>query len=538
MRRLESEIMPESHSSVEFESSHEGVFSRILEWVKSLSAAASAPNRIVNFLIVLNLAMTLPLACKLSIITDEAFSLQTTSKGVVYAFKQALYFELQAPLYFVLLDIWRGINDSIFFARLFSVLSIALTIKVVALLSQRLFRKIHPGWLAAAVALHPYTAWAATEIRLYAFGILLSSLLLLLFYDGYLAEKPRRSRQIIYLLLSIAALYTQYYLGFLLVANACVLLLLRRWRLLFSYLLGMLAVGLSFTPMALVVLGQVSTHTQTVKSALPWEEGLRVITWEIKEFILPVKPEERLGQLERLRRWVFRFGYVAIAVLLVKNYRRRLNSSDALVWSSIGITTLFYLAAIHVTGEAMLQSRHSFALFIPSSLLAFSLVAKFAKTRARVAWLIAFLIFSSISLYFTFRPLTKNGSWDRVASYIMASEKPDQPVLVFHAGNALTLSYYYRGPNALVPLPRGDKYDTFDINNYVLRDEQEITAAIARVPGDHQQLWLVTDNICHFMDVNYNCEGLEAFVEKYYEVEKTETFFNSKVRLLRRKSTP
>lgn len=530
--------MPESHSSVELESNNEGAFSRIIERGQSLATSASAPNTIINLLIVLNLAITLPLAYKLSIITDEAFSLHTTSKGVVYAFKQALYFELQAPLYFVLLDIWRGVNDSIFFARLFSVLSIALTIKVVALLSQRLFREIHPGWLAVVVALHPYTTWAATEIRLYAFGILLSSLLLLLFYDGYLAEKPRRSRRIIYLLLSLAALYTQYYLGFLLVANACVLLLLRRWRVLFNYLLGMLAVGVSFTPMALVVLGQVSTHTQTVKSIVPWEEALRVITWEIKEYILPVKPEEQLGQLEKLRRWVFRFGYVAVAVLLVRSYRRFLNSTDALIWSAVTITTLFYLAAIHVTGEAMLQSRHSFALFIPSSLLAFSLIAKFAKTRARVVWIITFLIFSSTSLYFTYRPLTKNGSWDQVAAYIMASEKPDQPILVFHAGNALTLAHYYKGTNALVPIPRENRFDTFDIKDYVLRDEQEIKDALARVPGGHEQLWLVTDNVCHFMDVDYNCQGLEEFATKYYEVEKTETFFNSKVRLLRRKPNP
>src|SRR5207253_11329273 len=138
------------------------------------------------------------------------FTLHTTSGGIVYAFNQAVYFELQAPLYFVLLNIWRGINGSIFFSRLFSVICIALTIRVSATLSQRLFKTIHPGWFAALVALHSFAIWATTEIRLYAFGILLSSLLLLLFHDGFLRDKPRRTVQAAYLLLSLVALYTQY----------------------------------------------------------------------------------------------------------------------------------------------------------------------------------------------------------------------------------------------------------------------------------------------------------------------------------------
>ena len=120
----------------------------------------------------------------------------------------------------------------------------------------------------------------------------------------------------------------------------------------------------------------------------------------------------------------------------------------------------------------------------------------------------------------------------------MASEKPGQPVLVFHAGNALTLSFYYKGKNTLMPVPRENRYETFDIRDYVLKDEHEIEEAIRRVPGEHQEVWLVTDGVCHFMDVDYNCQGLEEYVEKYYDVEESQAFYNSKVRLLRRKSQP
>ncbi|HEY0323687.1 MAG TPA: hypothetical protein VGC66_22220 [Pyrinomonadaceae bacterium] len=527
--------MLESQSSVNNESS---LFSRVLDLSRSFARTINASGAIIYFLIALNLSITVPLSYILSIITDEAFSLHTTSKGIGYAFNQALYFELQAPLYFILLNIWREANGSIFFARLFSVLCIAATVKVAACLSQRLVKGVHPGWFAAVVALHPYTIWAATEIRLYALGILLSSLLLLFFYDGFFTDKPRRGAQVIYFVLSVAALYTQYYLGFLLVANAAALLILRRWRAAFIYMLGMVGVGLCFAPMLLVILGQVTTHTQTVTNAVSAMKGLSVIFWHIKEYILPVTPLEKMETLEVLRRWIFRLAYVAIIIALLKNYRRFLTATNILVVTTLSITVLLYVAAVRLTGEAMLQYRHSFVLFIPTALLAFTLVAKAAGGKVRAAWMLIFLLFSLTSLYFTFNPMTKMGSWDKVAQYVMASEKPGQPVLVFHAGNALTLSYYYTGKNVLVPVPRENRFDTFDIKDYVLKDEQEIEDAIARVPGDHREIWLVTDGICRFMDVDYNCQVLDGFVEKHYDIEQSQTFYNSQVRLLRRKPNP
>ena len=93
----------------------------------------SGERLVVPVLILLHLALTLFLAYRLNIWVDEAFSLHTSGRGVGYALHQALHFELQAPLYFVLLSAWRKIDSSIFFARLLSVASVALSLKVIAL---------------------------------------------------------------------------------------------------------------------------------------------------------------------------------------------------------------------------------------------------------------------------------------------------------------------------------------------------------------------------------------------------------------------
>jgi hypothetical protein len=57
---------------------------------------------------------------------DEAYSLNTTSHNLFEVVKFSYNFEGQPPFYFLLLAVWRKINSSIFFARLLSVILIAI----------------------------------------------------------------------------------------------------------------------------------------------------------------------------------------------------------------------------------------------------------------------------------------------------------------------------------------------------------------------------------------------------------------------------
>jgi hypothetical protein len=492
---------------------------------------ASAQGRIVSLLILLHLGITIPLAYRLSIWTDEAFTLNTTGQGIAYAFRQAIRFELQPPLYFVLLNLWRDLNGSIFFARLFSILCAALTIKVAASLAQRLWKNVHPGWVAAVLALHPLMVGSAIEIRVYALVILLTALLLLLFFDGFVADMGSARARWLYLLVSVVSLYTYYYLGFILFANACALLVLRRWRLLFLYLAHMTAVALCFVPMTLIVLGQVTTHTSPLTSATPWWEGLKFISWRIKEYILPAEETRMVG----LRRWTLRLAYVVMILSVVRARKRLLTTANLFTWTIAAVTSLLFLAALRATSEEMMLPRHTAVLFLPSILLAFSVIALIPVRKGVLIGALVMSVFNVVSLSTTYETLKKARNWDQVVAFIGEREEAGQPILVFHAGAALPLAYYYRGPNALVPLPRENSFETFDIRDYVLRDEQEIFDTLARTPGGHEEFWLITDGVCHYLGVEYNCPALEEFVNKYYAVENSRVFANTQVRLLRRK---
>ena len=59
--------------------------------------------------------MTLPIRL------DEPYTMITTAHGPSYAVERALSFEDQPPIYFFLVSIWRVVNKSLTWVRLFSV---------------------------------------------------------------------------------------------------------------------------------------------------------------------------------------------------------------------------------------------------------------------------------------------------------------------------------------------------------------------------------------------------------------------------------
>ena len=93
----------------------------------------------VSLLIILHLLIVLPLAYSLNIWGDEGSTLHTTQHGFFDAFQNAGASERQAPLYFWMMSLWRSINGSIFFARLFSIFCSVSAIKLFADLTRRLF---------------------------------------------------------------------------------------------------------------------------------------------------------------------------------------------------------------------------------------------------------------------------------------------------------------------------------------------------------------------------------------------------------------
>ncbi len=199
-------------------------------------------------LLALFLAVTVAAAARLPFWRDEMYTLATAGAGPVHAYDQAIRFEQQPPLYFVVMSLWRAVLPTLFEARLTSVLCAAAAVGVIAALARRAWPEIAPGWTVLLAGTAPPILWAATELRVYAFLLLLLALLFLCFHEAFLRERPRRVWVAGYVAVALAAFYSHYYAALFIAALVPVALVLGRWAAIRRLLLATALIGLGALP--------------------------------------------------------------------------------------------------------------------------------------------------------------------------------------------------------------------------------------------------------------------------------------------------
>jgi 4-amino-4-deoxy-L-arabinose transferase-like glycosyltransferase len=522
-----------------------------------LETAASSTESSARFLpfclSLLHLIITLPPAYALNIWADEASTLYTTGRGFFYAFQNALADEKQAPLYFWFLSFWREFNDSIFWARLPSIIFSLLAINFFYRLARKFFDFRTAGFVTAVFALHPFLIWASLEIRVYSSVVLLSVLLLKLFFEGYLTEtgvlrkdeKTQRRARIFYVLTAAGALYTNYYLGFLLVGNFCALIVLRKWQAARKYFLQMLIVGAAIVPLLWAIKMQFAVNTNRFQAEKSLFVGLKFLWNHFLTFTLPTEifpPEEATG-ISFVRVWLVRTAILAVVILLVK--KRKVFDKNILALGTIGaVGFAFLLAAYFLLGEIFVEIRHAAMLFAPLILFA-ALVLREALTQSReavkprkfkpilaVSFVVLLMVFFSYSIYTLYPNAAKRGDWGKVGAFLEQTEKPNQPVIVFTAFDALALPYHYKGQNKILP---DEKFFAFEAEAETgsadsWRGQTEFI--ISEIPAETEEIWLLTNEKCAVKDA---CRPLENFVAANYTVINEKDFYKEKVRLLRKK---
>ena len=492
-------------------------------------------------LIGLHLAIALPLAFWLDVWVDEGSTLYTTERGIFFALSNALADEKQAPLYFWFLSLWREINRSIFFARLFSVVCSIGAIAVFANLARKLFDGKAAILIAAFFALHPYLFWASLEIRVYASVILLSVALLKLFYEGY-SEDEKNQSQIYFCLLAVVALYTNYYLGFQLVGMFAALLINRKWSAAKRYFLQMLVVGAAFAPLLWAMKSQFAANTSEFQPDKSIVEGLRVLWTFSLTFALPTEilPPENATLISVARLWLMRLAMLTGIVLFIKN-RRKPNENFVAFGAISLVIALFLLFAYFLLGAGLVETRHASVLFAPLilfvGLFLRNLFPRDESNRKRTNLFAVFpailaAAFFAYAIYALYPNLTKRGDWGKVGAFIEANEKPGQPIIVFTAFDAPTLPYHYHGTNRIYPDAKFFDWGFEDKIGTADSWRRQTEFIISEIPPESREIWLLTNEKC---SNGQACEPLENFVRANYTVIQEKDFYKEKVRLLRKK---
>lgn len=499
-------------------------------------------KKFVLVLIFLHLAVALPLALQLNIWVDEASTLYTTQNGFFQAFHNLFSDEKQAPLYFLLMSLWRKLNDSIFFARLFSIICSVLAIAVFARLARKIWDEKTAIFITTIFALHPFLFWASLEIRLYSLIILLSCLLFNFFYDGYLGEenvagegaKAQRKAQIFYVLTSIAALYTNYYLGFLLVGCFVALLILRRWKEAKSYFLQMLVVGIAILPLFYIINLQFSDRIITFQEEKSFLEGIKNLWNHFLTFVLPTEiytPEE-VSLFSLFRLWFVRISILAIAIIFIRDKFKDFDKNIIAFGIISAVSAVFFLFVYFKLGAGYVEIRHATVFFASIFIFVSVILTKILPKKSWVFAAILYSIFFSYGIFAMYPNFTKRGDWARVATFIEQNENQNQPILVFQVYDAIALPNYYRGVNRILPNEKIFSFfaegETGSPNNF----RSQIEFLIGEIPPDSKEIWLLTNEKC---EVKQSCEPLEKFVQANYTVIEEKDFYKEKARLLRKK---
>ena len=498
--------------------------------------------------------VSVALAATLNVWTDESYSLATSSQTLGETLHRALHFELQPPGYFLLLNLWRRVGGSLLFARLLSVLCVLGALAVVGRLVRRHIPTLPPVAVLAPLAAHPFVLYQAAEVRCYGLALLLSALHCGLLADLYLAPSrtspppappsPWRARvgeatapgalwpYALHVVVAVAALYTQYYLGFLLAAGAVVLLAGRRWRALCAYVLVMIVAGLLFIPGFMAVHAQLEAHTDGL---LP-QRGLtavRWVYWRLGDYLVPLLGDAGASA----RPWILRLAILAALGLAVWARRRLARPPLPALAVGVGALLVAHLLLLHLVSPEVVQQRHTVFLFLPLQVAVLAAVATLGGRRVVLGVALALTLLNVAGSVARFSPLAKTGDWRRVAAHLRAHAEPTEPVLVFVPDGVHSLVWHYRGPNRLVPVPGPVNLRRWEPEARIFRGWGPLLGALSCVAAPDGTFWMVDDGTERDLGVVYQRPRLSAFLSACCAEEQRVELYGAIVtqqRLLRR----
>jgi hypothetical protein len=490
----------------------------------------AASSRSTSALIAAGIVATFVVICcvlawMLNVWQDETYTLHTTGASFGTAVHQAIYFEAQAPLYFLVLWVWRTLNHSAFEARLLSIVFVAVALLLARRFALRYLPATNANIVMAAIALNPFTIFAAVETRVYGAVVLLSVVLLGQFFRGFVDRSASRSARVWFFAVAVLAIYTQYYVGAVLPAGAVIVALANR-RALPAYLIGCVASAVALLPLAKILPLQMQAYgAADFASPEPF-------------YFAVVAPLGFLFPHGSIGTWHVTATNAAYALLVVAPLTvaltawRKLQRNTAVLVGIVALICGFFALVIGVAHQSVLIPRHTAVLLIPTLLAAFGVwqsIESRRRTPIAIAFLATYTALSGFGVAHEYRGLSKNGDWQRVATYLRGAIAPGDPIAVFDAEAQLPLGYYLGNATPVVAIPRPMSFAQFDETAFVLHGESDVAASLGRMSAVHGHVWLVKNDACDKRARFYGCAYLDAYVAERYRVVRTQTFRGSSV---------
>jgi len=416
---------------------------------------------------------------------DEAFTVifvQRTWEGL---WKGISTIEPNPPLMYLALRAWIAVAGASelatrYFSVFFGVLSVPLLYRLAREMTARARKE--PGELgrtwalfaAALIAINPYQIWHSQDVRNYALWLCLSLLALIFWWRWWRLERDWRleirdsktrnlqspiSNLSLYVLATLASLYTHYYDVFILAAlNLFVCLLAvsaRRWRTLARWIGAQAVIVLLYAPWVLFGTNRITTYGEA--SAESGASLLDVFSRTLTSFVL----SDTVPNDWKTRLW-FPLALALVAILLWLARKNRALAAFLFLW--IAIPTLAqYIVSI---GRPLFLERYLNAI-APAYYLAFAIGLGQIQNSQFLIRNSQFLIRNSLfgvgvffftltsvyalSHYYFDPAYAKAPDWRALMQYIKARRAPGDFVIQNFTEMA---AIYYRGDLPVLTVPR------------------------------------------------------------------------------------
>lgn len=462
----------------------------------------------------------------LNVWEDEIYSLNTSSKSITYAFQQSIHFEGQPPIYFLLLTLWRFISDTIFWARQLSVFIIIISQILLYNFAVKFSNKTIATYITILFLLNPVTVFAILEIRLFSLIILLTLITIILFYNSYYSNQTNTTNRLIYILFSILGLFTQFYFGFLLFANAVILIIENKKRSFWLYLIDMISPAILLLLFSPHILSNANLHVNT----LPVYERTPIDFFlELKALISQVSlyyfiPSTFIDS--KLIEWILRLVLIGLFIISLDyiELKSRILHFFPFVFISF-IILLFFILVLCLFGKYAVEYKYTILLFVQLSIIAI-FILKMVKRKYLIFW---FIIMSSLYTFnniYKYQDLYKIKDYKALSKYLEQKEQEGEPIFIFRNISAEILNIYYRGINNVVPIP--DVFSYTQEFNPELWEFHEIDSYELEKKLNKLYCFRIIIDDSPLKGFNEAKNSLLKFVFSNYKIEE-EKYFNGKI---------
>lgn len=425
---------------------------------------------------------------------DEGFSAWLAARPVAEIVARTAA-DIHPPFYYLMLHVWMAAAGAGEFALRFpSVVAGTLAVPLMWVLGRRLLGS-GGGLVAASLAvISPPWIWYAQEARMYTLittlGIASTWVLL------RVLRRPSWPLVAFYALLSVLAVYTQYYAWFLVAAHALFAGLValghaNRRPAVRRLVVGWVGVFLAFLPWVRFVFlrleadrsywGGTLSISQVIDSLLTlWVGGQTVPMW-----IADLLPTAALALV---------VGGMAILILDPRVPRHHAWPTVLLLATWIGIPLLGLL--IISWGRPKYHPRYLLltvpAYWLCTAALITRLMGAPGNQRRPlgavagalvIGFVLGFSLLADVNLYFN--PAFTKDDWRQVAHFLEKNRHPDEPILLVSGHAFPVFTHYYRG-GGWVPLPDSPTLDTTRVLGWT-----ETARTLAEVLAGARGVWLV-----------------------------------------------